>query len=213
MFERRSGDAQQRLYTDLVFPSSMRILVIDNGGQWTHREWRVLRDLGVETEIVPNTTPLENIKADGIVLSGGSPRVGLNKEAMGLCGEYIDKAGVPVLGICAGHQFMATHLGGKAGPSKVPEFGKTLVNIDDEDEILKGLPLTIVAWESHNDEVTELPPDFVALAQSDSCRIQAMRHKTRPLFGLQFHPEVEHTDNGYEIFQAFLDVCQACKKE
>ena len=191
----------------------MRILVIDNGGQWTHREWRVLRDLGVDCEIVPNTTPVEDIKADGLVLSGGSPRVGLNVEAMGRCGEYIDKAGVPILGICAGHQFMATHMGGKAGPSKVPEFGKTLVNIDDEDEIFKGLPPMIVAWESHNDEVTELPPGFVALANSDNCPIQAMRHKERPLFGLQFHPEVEHTDNGYEIFQAFVDVCQAQKKD
>jgi GMP synthase (glutamine-hydrolysing) len=190
----------------------MRILVIDNGGQWTHREWRVLRDLGVETEIVPNKTPLDNIKADGLVLSGGSPRVGLNAEAMGLCGEYIDKVGVPVLGICAGHQFMATHLGGKAGPSKVPEFGKVLVSIDDEDDLFKGLPDTLVAWESHNDEVTQLPPDFKSLAHSDNCQVQAMRHSSKPLFGLQFHPEVEHTDNGYEIFQAFIDVCGAQKK-
>jgi GMP synthase (glutamine-hydrolysing) len=190
----------------------MRILVIDNGGQWTHREWRVLRDLGVETEIVPNKTPLDNVKADGLVLSGGSPRVGLNAEAMGLCGEYIDKVGVPVLGICAGHQFMATHLGGKAGPSKVPEFGKVLVMIDDEDDLFKGLPDTLVAWESHNDEVIQLPPDFKSLAHSDNCQVQAMRHSSKPLFGLQFHPEVEHTDNGYEIFQAFIDVCGAQKK-
>jgi GMP synthase (glutamine-hydrolysing) len=190
----------------------MRILVIDNGGQWTHREWRVLRDLGAETEIVPNKTPVDSIKADGLVLSGGSPRVGINAEAMGLCGEYIDKVGVPVLGICAGHQFMATHLGGKAGPSKIPEFGKVLVMIDDEDDLFKGLPDTLVAWESHNDEVTQLPPDFKSLAHSDNCQVQAMRHSSKPLFGLQFHPEVEHTDNGYEIFQAFIDVCGAQKK-
>jgi len=190
----------------------MRILVIDNGGQWTHREWRVLRDLGVETEIVPNTTPVDKIKADGLVLSGGSPRVGLNAEAMGLCGEYIDKVGVPVMGICAGHQFMASHLGGKAGPSKVPEFGKVLVTIDDEDDLFKGLPDTLVAWESHNDEVIQLPPDFKSLAHSDNCQVQAMRHVSKPLFGIQFHPEVEHTDNGYEIFQAFIDVCGAQKK-
>ena len=187
-------------------------MVIDNGGQWTHREWRVLRDLGVETEIVPNTTPVDKIKADGLVLSGGSPRVGLNAEAMGLCGEYIDKVGVPVMGICAGHQFMASHLGGKAGPSKVPEFGKVLVTIDDEDDLFKGLPDTLVAWESHNDEVIQLPPDFKSLAHSDNCQVQAMRHVSKPLFGIQFHPEVEHTDNGYEIFQAFIDVCGAQKK-
>lgn len=191
----------------------MRILVIDNGGQWTHREWRVLRDLGVETEIVPNTTPVDTIKADGLILSGGSPRVGLNAEAMGKCGDYIDRSGLPVMGICAGHQFMAVHLGGTAGPSKVPEFGKVLMTVDDEDDLFKGLPDVLVVWESHNDEVVQLPPGFRSLAHSDNCQIQAMRHETRPLFGLQFHPEVEHTDNGYEVFQAFIDVCAAHKKE
>lgn len=190
----------------------MRILVVDNGGQWTHREWRVLRDLGVECEIIPNKTPLEQIVADALVLSGGAPRVGLNAESMGLCGEYIDKAGIPILGICAGHQYMAWHLGGKAGPSKVPEFGKTLVTIDDEDDLFKGLPPTIVAWESHNDEVTVLPEGFVNLAHSDSCTCQAMKHTSKPLYGLQFHPEVEHTDNGYEIFQNFIDVVSSYKK-
>jgi len=201
------------IYIPRMFPFTMRILVVDNGGQWTHREWRVLRDLNVDSEIIPNNTPLDKIKADGLVLSGGAPRVGLDQEKMGMCGEYINKAGVPILGICAGHQFMATHLGGKAGPSKVPEFGKMMVTVDDEDELFKGLPTEFVAWESHNDEVTELPPDFVALAHSDNCLIQAMKHTSKPLFGLQFHPEVEHTDNGYEMFQAFIDICQAHKKE
>jgi len=191
----------------------MRILVVDNGGQWTHREWRVLRDLNVECEIVPNTTPLDKIKADGLVLSGGAPRVGLDSQKMGMCGEYIDKSGVPILGICAGHQFMATHLGGKAGPSKVPEFGKTMVTVDDEDDFFKGLPTEFVAWESHNDEVTEVPSGFVKLAHSDNCQIQAMKHTSKPLYGLQFHPEVEHTDNGYEMFQAFIEICQANKKD
>jgi GMP synthase (glutamine-hydrolysing) len=189
----------------------MRILVIDNGGQWTHREWRVLRDLNVEVEITPNNTPLSEIKADALVLSGGAPRVGVNAQLMGRCGEYIE-SGLPVLGICAGHQFMATHLGGKAGPSNVPEFGKTMVTVDDEDDLFKGLPTEFVAWESHNDEVTAMPPDFVALAHSDNCPIQAMKHKTKPLYGLQFHPEVEHTDNGYDMFQAFIDICESRKK-
>ena len=186
----------------------MRILVVDNGGQWTHREWRVLRDLGVDTTIVPNKTPVESIDAQGLVLSGGSPRVGLDEEAMGLCGAYMDQLDIPILGICAGHQHMAIHLGGKAAPSTTPEFGKTLINVLDEDDLFKGLPETFVAWESHNDEVTVLPTGFKLLASSDTCKVQAMRHETRPLFGLKFHPEVEHTDNGYEIFQAFLDVCE-----
>lgn len=188
-------------------------MVVDNGGQWTHREYRVLRDLNVDVEIVPNRTPLADIKADGLVLSGGAPRVGLDQEKMGFCGDYIEKSGLPVLGICAGHQFMASHLGGKAGPSSVPEFGKTMISVDDEDDIFKGLPGEFVAWESHNDEVTELPPGFISLAHSDNCAIQAMKHRERPLYGLQFHPEVEHTDNGYEMFQAFIEICQAHEKE
>jgi len=65
----------------------MRILVVDNGGQWTHREWRVLRDLNVEVEIIPNNTPLDKIKTDGLVLSGGAPRVGVDAEKMGMCGS------------------------------------------------------------------------------------------------------------------------------
>ncbi len=186
----------------------MKIYVINNGGQWTHREWRVLRDLGADCEIIPNTTPFEKIRdADGIVLSGGTPRVGLDSEKMGKNGEYLEKADVPVMGICAGHQFMAMFFGGKAAPSEIPEFGKTTVFIDRGDEILAGVNSPFQAWESHNDEVTELPPDFISLAHSDSCRVQVMRHKERPLFGIQFHPEVEHTEFGERIFANFLEIC------
>ena len=187
----------------------MKIYVVDNGGQWTHREWRVLRDLGANTQIISNTTPFEKIEdADGIVLSGGTPRIGLNSEKMGKNGEYLEKADVPVMGICAGHQFMALFFGGSAAPSEIPEFGKTTVLIDREDEILDGVSSPFQAWESHNDEVTELPPDFISLAHSDSCRVQVMRHKERPLFGIQFHPEVEHTEFGERIFENFLNVCR-----
>ncbi len=186
----------------------MKIYVIDNGGQWTHREWRVLRDLGADTVIVPNRTSLDEIRdADGIVLCGGTPRVGLDSEKMGNNAEYLEKADVPIMGICAGHQFMALFFGGKAAPSEIPEFGKTTVFIDRDDEILAGVRSPFQAWESHNDEVTALPPDFISLAHSDSCRIQVMRHKERPLFGIQFHPEVEHTEFGEQIFANFLEIC------
>ncbi|UCE80608.1 MAG: GMP synthase subunit A [Methanobacteriota archaeon] len=191
----------------------MRVLVVDNGGQWTHREWRVLRDLGVETEIVGNRAPIGSLNADGLVLSGGSPRAGLDGEAMGFCGKYLDELDIPILGICAGHQYMAIHLGGKAGPSATPEFGKTLITVVDEDDLFKGLPTSFIAWESHNDEVIELPPGFRLLAKSDTCPVQAMKHESRKLYGLQFHPEVEHTDNGYDIFQAFIDVCGDDRKD
>jgi len=187
----------------------MRVYVIDNGGQWTHREWRVLKYLGVETKIVPNDTPLHEIGGiEGLVLSGGAPRVGVDASKMGRNGEYIDKAGVPILGICAGHQFMALHLSGEAKPAPVPEFGKTKLIVDRSDTLFDGLPQTFDVWESHNDEVTAVPKGFVALAHSDNCTVQAMRSLERPLFGVQFHPEVEHTQFGSEIFQNFLKVCE-----
>lgn len=185
----------------------MRVLVVDNGGQWTHREWRVLRYLGVDTAIVSNTTPPEGLAADGLVLSGGAPRVGVG-DSLGRCGAYLDGATMPVLGICAGHQFMAKHLGGAAGPSGVPEFGRMTVDVAAPGRLLAGVPARFTAWESHNDEVTLLPPDFQVLAKSDNCAVQAMEHRSRPLFGVQFHPEVEHTECGERVFRNFLDACK-----
>ena len=187
----------------------MRVLVIDNGGQWTHREYRVLKYLGVDTAIVPNTTPLADLGAiDGLVLSGGAPRVGIDATAMGRNGDYLDSAGVPILGICAGHQFMALHLGGEAKPAKFPEFGRAQIVITDKDVLFDGLPETFEVWESHNDEVSVVPPGFANMARSDNCGCQAMRAKDRPLFGVQFHPEVEDTEHGPEIFKNFLKVCE-----
>jgi GMP synthase (glutamine-hydrolysing) len=189
----------------------VRIYVIDNGGQWTHREWRTLRDLEVETNIVPNTTPFKVLQEEniqGLVLSGGAPRIGLNS-SLGNCAEYLDKADFPVLGICAGHQFMARHFGGEARPSEIPEFGQVELTICRDDDLLfTGVPKKSIVWESHNDEVTALPKEFIHIAESENCRIQAMRHKKKHFYGLQFHPEVEHTQYGEQIFQNFIKLCE-----
>lgn len=183
----------------------MKVYVVDNGGQWTHREWRTLRYLGVNAEIVPNTFPFDEMSdADALVLSGGAPRIGLVGE-LGNCGEYLRKSTVPILGICAGHQYMARFFGGECNQSAIPEFGKVDIEVLEEDNIFKGLPRKMVVWESHNDEVTMSPTNFELLASSVNCRVQAMRHKKKPFFGLQFHPEVEHTKYGVEIFQNFLN--------
>ena len=187
-----------------------RIFVIDNGGQWTHREWRVLKYLGVDARIFPNNTPFDKLVeegVDGLVLSGGSPRIGL-KEELGRCAEYLDRADFPILGICAGHQFIARHFGGEVQPAEVPEFGKVEIIIDAEHPIFKGIPKKSIAWASHNDEVTIVPQDFVILAHSESCRVEAMAHKERAIVGLQFHPEVEHTEYGAQIFENFIEMCK-----
>ncbi|MCK5023879.1 MAG: GMP synthase subunit A [Candidatus Aenigmarchaeota archaeon] len=194
----------------------MKIFVVDNGGQWTHREWRVLRDLGVETKIIPNTTPLKEIEkenVDGLVLSGGAARIGWESARLGEIGEYLNHAKIPIIGLCVGHQFMALHFGGKAGPSTVPEFGKTKVTVKRDSPIFKGFPKTFIAWESHNDEIKELPDEFEILASSENCLIQAIHHKEKPFYGLQYHPEVEDTEFGYEIFKNFIEICKKYKSE
>ncbi len=191
----------------------MKILVVDNGGQWTHREWRVLRDLGIDSQIIPNDTPLPEVlklSPSGMVLSGGAPRIGLS-DKLGRCGEYIE-SGLPVLGICAGEQFMARHFGGKVEPGKVPEFGRVEITVDERNELLEGLPDKFIAWSSHNDEVSVLPDSFENLAHSKDCKVQIMRHKTRPLYGIQFHPEVEHTEFGDRIFENFVEICKRHKE-
>ncbi len=186
----------------------MEVYVVDNGGQWTHREWRVLRDLGVDTKIVPNMTAVDDLRVDGLVLSGGAPRVGVDPSKMGRNGEYLDEAECPILGICAGHQFMALYYGGEAKPAKIPEFGRTEVTVEEPGDLFVGLPTQFTVWESHNDEVTRTPKGFVRLASSENCPVQAMQAEDRPLYGVQFHPEVEHTQHGYEIFKNFLQVCK-----
>jgi GMP synthase (glutamine-hydrolysing) len=191
----------------------VKIYVVDNGGQWTHREWRTLTYLGVEAKIIPNTTPFDVLiqeRIDGLVLSGGAPRIGLDG-SLGNCAEYLQKATIPILGICAGHQFIARFFGGKAQPSTIPEFGKVeLTLLTDDDPLFFDVPKKSIVWESHNDEVTVLPDRFLRLAESESCAIQAMRHKEQQFYGLQFHPEVEHTEFGEQIFSNFI---RLCKKE
>lgn len=190
----------------------MKVYVIDNGGQWTHREWRVLKYLKVDTKIVSNRTPFEEISdADGLVLSGGSPSVAADVSAMGNNGEYLDRADIPIMGICAGMQFICTHFGGAIGPGTVPEFGKVYLEISDHEDLFKDIPDMISVWASHNDEVKTIPKDFQITARSADCPVEAVRSLKRPVFGVQFHPEVEHTEHGSQIFENFLHIVKEWK--
>ena len=185
--------------------------VIDNGGQWTHREWRMLRYLGVDTKILPNNTPIGELREiDGLVLSGGAARVGLTGE-LGNCGEYLT-LDVPILGICAGHQFMARHYGGEAGEAPKPEFGAAKIMLLGGGGLLfEGTPEIQTVWESHNDEVTDIPDGFVVVAESKSCKVQAMQNDKLARFGLQFHPEVNDTEYGSNIFENFVSICESAR--
>ena len=186
----------------------MKVPVIDNGGQWTHREWRVLRELGAESRIVPNTTPFERMEADGVVLSGGALSLEGSTAPLGQVDAWIDRASVPVLAICVGHQFLARHFGGSVGRG-APEFGSVELTVDQPtDRLFAGLPPRLKVWASHNDQVVAAPPGWTVLAHSPACPIEAMASPSRPIWGVQFHPEVEHTEGGREIFRHFLDVCR-----
>ncbi|MBQ3735647.1 MAG: gamma-glutamyl-gamma-aminobutyrate hydrolase family protein, partial [Candidatus Methanomethylophilaceae archaeon] len=130
----------------------MKIYVVDNGGQWTHREWRVLKYMDVDTKIIPNTTPFDELgDVDALVLSGGAPSVATEADAMGNNGEYLDKADFPILGICAGMQFLSEHFGGTLGPAENPEFSSVDLHITDHECLFRNIPDDITVWASHND--------------------------------------------------------------
>ena len=105
-------------------------------------------------------------------------------------------------------QFMCTHFGGATEAANQAEFGKATLYVEKEDEIFAGLPKQFNVWESHNDEVKVLPPQFEVLARTDACPIEAVKMKDRPFYGLQFHPEVENTEHGEDIFKNFLKVVE-----
>ena len=196
----------------MVEQDKLVIDVIDNGGQWTHREWRMLKYLGADTQIVPNDTHVENLRdLDGLLLSGGAARVGLTGE-LGNCGAYLE-LDIPILGICAGHQFMARFYGGGAREAHNPEFGAMEISlVNGGGRLFSGTPEKQVVWESHNDEVFPIPNDFFITASSESCEVQGMENSAGDRFGLQFHPEVNDSEYGSEIMQNFVEICNKAKK-
>ena len=181
----------------------MRIDVIDNHGQFTHLERRALRDLGVDCDLLDNTTPPEEIDADGLVLSGGP-----DMDRSGRCGEYLDMD-VPILGICLGMQLIAEELGGRVGEGDYGGYADVDVEIlDDEDPLTGSLAPETRVWASHADEVKELPDGFELTARSDICGVEAMSDTERDLYGVQWHPEVAHTEEGEAVFENFLEICE-----
>ena len=180
-----------------------RIAVIDNHGQFTHLERRTLRDLGIEVDIVDNTTPPEALDADGLVLSGGP-----DMDRIGNCPAYLE-LDVPVFGICLGMQILAAELDGTVGPGDYGGYADVDVEILDADDPLVGslAPETRV-WASHADEVKQVPDGFARTATSDVCGVEAMSDPDRGLYGVQWHPEVAHTERGEEVFENFVSICE-----
>lgn len=184
----------------------MKIIIINNRGQYNHRIQRSLQNLDIPCELVSNSLTVDEIKEKepmGLILGGG-PSI----ELSGNSSDYIGEIDVPTLGICLGHQLIALKYGGEVETSKTESYAQVQINITEEDELLKGLGPDMDVWTSHKDEVKTLPKDFKILANSDVCDIEAMKHKDKDIYGIQFHPEVHTTPRGDEVFLNFYEICK-----
>ena len=189
-----------------------QIIIINFGAQYCHLIARRVRDLGVYSEIKPydiSVSEIKKLKPKGIILSGGPGSVYDPKN------PNIDKAvfelGIPVLGICYGHQLIGHHFG-KVKPGKSKEYGKTEMNIKNKGVLFKNLNKKEQVWMSHGDLVAELPDNFKILAETKECKIAAFENPEKKLYGVQFHIEVIHTPKGNQILKNFVfDVCKAKK--
>lgn len=188
----------------------VKIIVINNYGQTCHLIHRAVRDLDQEAELMRNTASIAEIlekKPDGVILSGGPTLT-----RAGNCSAYVKELDLPILGICLGHQVMAQAYGGSVRTGAAGGYASVEIEILEENEILKGLGPKTNVWASHADEVSILPPDFIKLARSRICNVEAMKHRAKPLYGVQWHPEVSHTEKGNDLLRNFFEVCETYQK-
>ena len=197
-----------------------RLLILDFGSQYTQLIARRIREVGVYCEIMPWDTDASDISAfvpSGIILSGGPESV--TETDSPRAPDIVFALDVPLLGICYGMQTMAAQLGGVVEGSDTSEFGYAQIRrtspgglfADFSDETDSSGRQLLDVWMSHGDKVSQLPPDFERIAETDSCPIAGMAHIDKPWFGIQFHPEVTHTAQGENIFTYFVQQICACE--
>jgi GMP synthase (glutamine-hydrolysing) len=182
-----------------------KILILDFGSQYTQVIARRIRESQVYSEVVRfNITAAEvaELKPNGIILSGGPASVYDDRSPQ--IDPQIFSLGIPVLGICYGLMLMAYNLGGKVRFTGRREYGPGVLEIAKDSPLFEGVGSQIDVWNSHGDEVTDLPKGFVSLGQTDNSPFAAVEDPTRKLYGLQFHPEVAHTPRGKEVLQNFV---------
>jgi len=183
-----------------------RVVVVDFGGQYAHLISRRLRELGVYTSLVYPEEAGEALEgAVGVVLSGGPSSVWESSHDSAV--EEVLSSGLPVLGICYGHQLLAKVLGGRVGRSPEPEFGPTRVRVHEPRGVLEGFPGEVTVWMSHNDAVLEAPPGARVLASSRGSPVAAM--EAGRVHGVQWHPEVSHSQLGMELLDNWLRLAGA----
>ncbi|MCI9170738.1 MAG: glutamine-hydrolyzing GMP synthase [Lawsonibacter sp.] len=190
------------------------VLILDFGGQYNQLIARRVRECNVYCEVKPYSTPLAELRAMepiGIIFTGGPNSVYLDSSPR--VDPEIFSWGVPILGICYGCQHLAYSLGGQVTPAQddsAREYGKTLTRYDTSCRLFKGLPEEGVSWMSHGDYMAKVPEGFALTARSDACPNVAIADEKRGFYGVQFHPEVNHTQHGVDMIRNFLfEVCHA----
>ena len=187
------------------------LAILDFGSQYTHLIARSIRELKVLAQIYPHNTKASTLKknnAIGVVISGG-PQSVFEKTSISVDTD-IFKLGVPILGLCYGHQLMAHLLGGKVKRGIKGEYGKANLKILKTTKLFIGVKNSSTVWMSHGDSVQKLPPGFEVTASTNDCSITGMTNDEKNFYGLQFHPEVEHSEYGKEIIKNFVKtICSA----
>ncbi len=181
-----------------------KIVVLDFGSQYSHLICRRIRDFSVYAELVPYDVPYDKIKEmqpKGIIFSGGPSSV--YKDNAPKPNSKVFEDNVPILGICYGHQLIVDKFGGKV-KRKNREYGSALLTIDSSKDLLNNLGDSVRAWMSHGDEAEEIPSGFEVIGHTKSARAAAIASKDKPIYGIQFHPEVVHTERGTEILKNFV---------
>ena len=187
-----------------------KIVVLDFGSQYSHLICRRIRDFSVYAELVPYDISLEELKKlnpKGIIFSGGPSSVYDSRAPTPT--KKIFQLQIPILGICYGHQIIVNNFGGKVKRAN-KEYGSAVLSIDDNSDIFSGVGDSIRAWISHGDEAKVVPDNFEIIGHTENARAAAISNKQKTVYGIQFHPEVVHTENGNEILKNFvLKVCHA----
>ncbi len=181
------------------------IAIVDFGSQYTHLIETTLLNLGVKSKTFPCTVSFKELHLQnpkGIIFSGRPDSV-YNKNSAIVETDFL-KGDIPILGICYGMQVIAYLMGGVVRKSAEKEYGSTLLVVDKEEELFRNTPAEQKVWMSHGDLITELPKDFIPLAHTEKTAYAAMRHKTKKIYGVQFHPEVFHTEYGSKILGNFV---------
>jgi len=187
------------------------VLVVDFGAQYAQLIARRVREARVYSEIVPHTITAEEIRArrpKAVILSGGPSSVYADGAPQVPAGFF--DTGVPTLGICYGHQAMARALGGVVAQTGTAEYGRTSLNVTSPGVLFGGLPAEQSVWMSHGDAVAEAPPGFVVTCVTDATPVAGFEDTARGLYGVQFHPEVLHSEHGQRVLEKFLWEAAGC---